>query len=208
MLESMIRKVLRGSRADPTTPCPDDETLAAYVDRSLAGMALQELEGHLAECESCLDQVVLCSEGPGAAELGLRFDVIVRFLEHAAEVIRGVAEIRIGPAPTLLPTRSVGEDRATLKCVRFGRDFDALTVEVEVEATAEGLGEVRVVPSTGGTIDEEVRVTLLRGHRELGSSPALGGGASFEELDFGNYVIRLSKGGHTIGEVSLRLEGD
>lgn len=206
MIERAIQKVFRSHRGNPSAACPDAETLAAYVDRSLAGSALRDMEGHLAVCETCLDQVVLCTAADETPERASRFDVVIRFLEHTLEVLRGVAEIQILPSPTLVPTRSTGSEQPSLKCVRFGRQFDGLNVEVEVEASSGGLGEIRVEPSAGGTLDEDVRVTLLDDRRELDSSLARGGCVSFDGVEFGDYVIRLSRQGRTIGEVSLRLE--
>ena len=204
VIERVIQKVLGRHRSDPPTSCPDAETLSAYIDRSLAGVALRDIEGHLAACNRCLDQVILCSAVPAAS--GVRFDVVVRFLEHTVEILRGLAEIQVLPAPALVPTRSAEEQRGVLKCVRFDREFNGLTVQVEVEASSGGLGEIRVEPSVGATIAEDVRVTLLDERRELDSSLARGGNVLFDEVEFGNYVIRLSRQGRTIGEVSLRLE--
>jgi hypothetical protein len=206
VIERVIQKVLRRQPGEPPTPCPDAETLAAYVDRLLTGPSVHAVEDHLSNCETCLDQVILCTPTLEVAAHGPRFDVVVRFLEHAAEIVRGLAEIRVLPAPALVPTRNTREDRPTLKCVRFDRQFDGLTVEVEVEASIDGLGEIRVEPSADGAIAEDIRVTLLDDRRELDSSLARGGNVSFDGVEFGDYVIRLSRRGRTIGEVTLRLE--
>jgi len=205
VLERLIQKALR-QHGEPPTACPDAETLAAYVDRSLVGSQVPDVEGHLSACDTCLDQVLLCTAAPVAARRGARFDVVVRFLEHTVEILRKVAQIQIMPAPALLPTRSDGEERAALRCVRFDRHFGDLTVDVEVEASTSGLGEIRVGPSVGATLAEDVRVTLLAGRRELDSRLARGGNVSFCEVEFGDYVIRLSRPGRTLGEISLRLE--
>lgn len=206
MIERLIQKTLRAQRGTPPTPCPAADVLAAYVDRSLSGAARDDLEGHLAACEPCLDQVLLCTADSVDAVLRDRFDVVIRFLENAVELLRGAGGVRVLPGLALVPTRGAAGQAAALKCVRFDRQFGELIVEVAVEARTGGLGEIRVAPTVAGVLVEDIRVTLLDGVMELDSSLAHGGSVAFDEVELGDYVIRLSRLGLRIGEVSLRLE--
>lgn len=206
MIEQLIRNVLRAHRGAQKFPCPEAEVLATYVDRSLSGAARDELDDHLATCEACLDQVLLCTVGSADTARPGRFDAVIRFLEDTVELLRGVGEIRVLPGLALVATRGTAGQPAALKCVRFDRQFGDLTVEVAVEARSGGLGEIRVAPTVAGALVEDLRVTLLDGAQELDSSVARGGSVAFDEVEFGDYVIRLSRPGRVIGEVSLRLE--
>ncbi|MBI4614273.1 MAG: zf-HC2 domain-containing protein [Planctomycetes bacterium] len=42
---------------NPTSPCPDVETLAAFLDRALPPSRRDEVEGHLADCPECREEV-------------------------------------------------------------------------------------------------------------------------------------------------------
>jgi hypothetical protein len=64
MTPDELRSLLRASRTD--TPergpaCPDEHSIAAYVDGTLETSARESLESHLADCSSCLELVgLLC----------------------------------------------------------------------------------------------------------------------------------------------------
>jgi hypothetical protein len=40
-----------------TTPCPDEQTIAAYVDGRLVDEELRALSAHLVECDRCYETV-------------------------------------------------------------------------------------------------------------------------------------------------------
>ena len=46
----------------PDTQCPNAMTLACYLDGSLSPEERQPVEGHLARCQSCLDEIVGTAE--------------------------------------------------------------------------------------------------------------------------------------------------
>lgn len=57
MTEEDLRKALtRNSQDHRTWRCPDENLIAAYVDRGISGRAREQVEKHLAACNYCLGQ--------------------------------------------------------------------------------------------------------------------------------------------------------
>jgi hypothetical protein len=56
-LEKLLAKKLRAQMQPRAAGCPDAETLAAYVDGTLAARARAQWESHLAACSGCQEQV-------------------------------------------------------------------------------------------------------------------------------------------------------
>ena len=42
----------------PTTPCPDENTIAEFLDGILRGKRLNDLYSHLVKCQDCLDVIL------------------------------------------------------------------------------------------------------------------------------------------------------
>jgi len=59
--DGQTRRSRRGWR------CPDDMLLTAYVDRGVDANALESLESHLADCDTCLGQVSFLMQSAGWA---------------------------------------------------------------------------------------------------------------------------------------------
>ncbi|MBI4558097.1 MAG: zf-HC2 domain-containing protein [Candidatus Hydrogenedentes bacterium] len=58
-----VRRVLADSKATPEAgPCLDDNTLAEYLDGVLGGTRRDEAEAHLAQCRTCLRQLIELSD--------------------------------------------------------------------------------------------------------------------------------------------------
>jgi len=123
-----LREAGRLGRRDGgrTQSCPEDETLAAYADGSIAADRRPEIEHHLVGCRRCLAEVadLWRLAGPEVEEAPQRSvaavverleresgAAIVRWTERALELVRGFgAELRAvvdgGPALAAATTRA------------------------------------------------------------------------------------------------------
>jgi len=57
-LDEKIKRAASQMERCEFTPCPDEETLVCYLEDRLEGRERDEIEGHLAVCSRCCDQVV------------------------------------------------------------------------------------------------------------------------------------------------------
>ena len=65
-LERLLRSKAR-PRKHRAWSCPDEVTLAAFVDGELPESARSRIQGHLADCGLCLQHYVLRSRGQDLA---------------------------------------------------------------------------------------------------------------------------------------------
>lgn len=204
--------------------CPDEETLAAYVDGLLSQMERTRVEEHILACDLCLEEFVVAGSyaggehgsGPVPAPVGLS-DAAVRLINRQndrwyrslwfkAKRLFG-ALWQSNPAHYLVGS-GTGWQMSTVRGVRkagfaelvhIHRSLDGLEADVEVERTGPRRAQIRVrLP--GGDEDNKrlVRVTLDRDGREIWSSLLKGGDLVFEDLEFGRYTLIFSRNGKTM----------
>lgn len=208
-LEKIIRQMLKAEKEKARDrACPDEEHLASYVDNLLNAKDRKAVEEHLAGCDLCLEQVILCSEVKKEQESidfkARTVDVVLSFLKSTVEVIKRAADIKVLPLPAPVSVR--GRKVMTPNAVKFTREFRDLTVEVEVERLEEEVGEIIVRVSKDNHYLDNVRVSLFSHGKELMSYLTEEGHVFFEDVRFGKYTIKFSKNSDHIGEISLKVK--
>jgi hypothetical protein len=58
-IDNAIRKVLGRQTAGTASACPDENLLAAYLERSLSDQEMSRLENHVSQCAPCLELLAL-----------------------------------------------------------------------------------------------------------------------------------------------------
>ena len=102
-IDSAIRKALGHQLSRASSSCPDENLLAAYLERSLSDQEKSRLETHVSDCASCRDLLALSMKAAGdepmsAGETGSSRErmLLFRFSVPAAAVAALVLGIGIG----------------------------------------------------------------------------------------------------------------
>jgi hypothetical protein len=87
LLDLVIKHVFMKMKKRGSKPgkCPDEETLAAFCEGSLAQEAMERIEKHLTRCETCTESLIAFSEAQGsrptAKETRLRAKDLIKPVE-------------------------------------------------------------------------------------------------------------------------------
>ncbi|MFO8056275.1 MAG: hypothetical protein R6V10_03165 [bacterium] len=220
----------------PRGQCPAEETLAAYVEGSLAQEKAEEITGHLARCGRCLPTVQALRQilaepekeqstriPAGALEAARKLDparrslmeVVVGFAGNAARVLSMSESVSGGLVPAYDQVRKNGQVLSET-LVSFKKDFDDFTAEVDVESIKPGRGEIHLrLADAEQKAPWGVRVTLYRKSdmiddedRELESVMLEGGEAVFENLRYGRYQLEIAGAGKPLCCIALEMKGE
>ncbi|MGD9006845.1 MAG: zf-HC2 domain-containing protein [Desulfobacteraceae bacterium] len=210
--------------------CPNEETLTDFVEGRLSGRQQARIESHLAACDDCREQVgvyIQLIHPESAAEPVIAPDYLTdkaarlaagqadaessRPLFHGARRLaaRGIALLeQLGPGNGLQPAPVRGTE-TTLSEQRISRQkqFDDLTVTIEIERSDDDLALIRVLPA-GKAVDQPVRVALIQDDREIASMALAAGPLVFEDIAFGNYTLVFIRSGATLGEYRFKITAD
>jgi hypothetical protein len=211
--------------------CPDEETIAAYLEGRLSSEEEEALDAHLAKCELCLEEFVIGSN----------------VLKETAEPAKAPSNVTEG-AVKLVPGQSVGSPRLTLgvavKNLKetiaayteklsafFGcsfpwrmqqamtrslktpspsdRDnpkfvFPEIQAKIEIEWKGAEKADIRVTFAEPGK--NAIRVTLKKGGRDIASLLLRGGEGFFEDIPYGRHDgIAFSAGGSELGYYTFEI---
>lgn len=206
-------------------PCPEDSTLAAYLDRTLDRTAVDGVESHIAACPDCMDTVLSVRDTASMPHrqpparlrdaalktAGIKssstFELVIRMVRDALELVSTTGS----SAPFGQPAyqmRSSGPVRDCLLSV--SQDMGRITVGVDVESIDAGLTDIMVSAraSEGSAAPSSLRASLFKGSREQGSLYMDGGTATFERMPASAYTIIITGDGASLGEIHLSLLAD
>ncbi|RJQ78984.1 MAG: hypothetical protein C4519_11595 [Desulfobacteraceae bacterium] len=201
--------------------CPDDEILMDYLEGRLSGRRRARVEGHLAGCSSCREQIRICAElifGDGAdEEIAVPAAVTRRAIQAVtgqstrtrpadtrAFMARGMALIeKLTGGAALSPVPVRGPLSAESRhLIRRHKSFQDLEVIIEIEKRDVAEASIRVGVVTGKL---PLRISLVQGRREVASlvcglTPVL-----FDEIPFGAYSLIFVHDGRVIGEYPFEI---
>jgi hypothetical protein len=223
--EEKIAAALRGlqNKLAPSgerTRCPNEETLALFLNGALTGDGQSEIEGHLATCTYCVEELVA---GHKSAEGGLLARVPQRLLERAmalvsakerlfdlaVRLVRGSIELinttgRVVPLlrPTMRGQAKPVEDNALQVEQKLGRFKVAVEIDV---SNKEACQLTANVSEENGAPADGVRLTLNADGREQASFLTRAGVVVFDRIAPGEYSIAVSESDNLVGKIRLNL---
>ncbi len=205
--------------------CPEDESLAAYLDGGLSEVARGGIESHLADCRHCLDQFLAAEtaarEGPIAAvspkmlaramalmpQTKPRGDVFNLVVELARDSLALISTTGRLVTPTLAAQIRGKENAADNSVLHVESDLGQFQVAVEVERLDDNLCQVAVnVKSNAGSVADGLRLSLMSGEREQASYLARQGAAIFDRIPPGEYQLVVSGSGDSLGVIQLSIK--
>lgn len=204
--------------------CPDEETLAAYLEGLLPETERSQTEEHLSACDLCLeelmdarplvngvyglDSILAPSEVTHAAvnlvnlqsvnwyrSLWFKLNQRIRALH-----MRGLSPFySVSSGGLQISTVRGNERTALIDVIHIHRNFKGLETDIEIEKVGERKAHIRIRLSDGHGNEKEVRITLKKGEREFFSSLLRDGYVLFEDLRFGRYSLTFTRNGITVG---------
>ena len=211
--------------------CPDEERLVDYLEGRLPEEDSFEMEQHLAECQTCLEALVVTNgmtRGRGQFELNpvpdevteaavrlvtsqhaISYGSLMKVLKRSISDLGSRISDILSPKPLrrwqLAPVRGtkieVSED---LVCLTV--PFKAIKTEIEIEKSGTGKAHVRVKPHEADKHRKTLRVTLKRGEREIAAYILEDPYVLFEDIPFGHYSISLAESGLHLGAYFFELK--
>jgi hypothetical protein len=219
--EILSRFLKRAGGSVDRAKCPDEETLAVFLQGELAGKALDEVEAHLARCSLCADDLAAAFKAAdvtgaavdvprrlldramalvGRAESG--FEIAVRLLRDSLELLSTTGRL----VPQFVPVVRGEATSAVENALQVEQEVGRFRVAVELELSAPGVCRVlATVTEESGQPAEGVRLTLASGDREQASFLTRAGGVVFDRIAPGEYSIAVSESGIALGRIRLNL---
>lgn len=210
--------------------CPNEETLTDFLEGRLSGRQQARIESHLAACADCRQQVSVYLQlihPESAAEPVVAPDYLtdkaVRLVAGQADAessrslfqgtrrlaARGIALLeQLVPTNGLQPVPVRGAE-TTLSERRISRQkqFEDLTVTIEIERSDDDLALIRVLPAEKAA-DQPVRVALIQGDREIASMTLAADPLVFDDIAFGIYTLVFVRSGAMLGEYRFKITAD
>lgn len=210
--------------------CPNEETLTDFLEGRLSGRQQARIESHLTACADCREQVGVYLQlihPESAVEQVVAPDYLtdkaVRLVAGQADAessrplfqgtrrlaARGIALLeQLVPTNGLQPVPVRGAE-TTLSERRISRQkqFEDLTVTIEIEHSDDALALIRVLHS-GKAADQPVRVALIQGDREIASMTLVTDPLVFDDIAFGVYTLIFVRSGAMLGEYRFEITAD
>ena len=211
------------------TKCIKEEILMDYLEGRLSEKERSKTEHHLANCDRCLEEVVVVGE----MIRGNRYFEIEKVPEgvtwRAIETVRAIRskslldKVSIGVSllllklsgistgvwpwkgPGLAPVRGtkkvIAEDLILLR-----KSFSDLDAEIEIEKKDPNMAYIRVMLGKDETPYKPIRITLFKNGREVASCPSTRSPALFEDIPFGHYQLVFTRMGVKVGEYPFEIK--
>jgi hypothetical protein len=211
--------------------CPSEERLADYVEGRLGGGEISRLEKHLADCETCLETLVVANGLMRDSAL-LDFEPVPKEVTDSA--VQLVARHRAIPFAALMEKLRQSFDtwgqkladllwpipwgkwqQATIRsssrvasenlvCMKI--PFKGIELEIEIEKTGDNKAHIRVRLSGPNKPRKPLRITLKQGEREIASYLLDRGDVLFEDTSFGHYGISLAEDDMRLGTYLFEIK--
>lgn len=211
--------------------CPGDNLLVSYMDGVIRDNDKEKVERHLLECNHCLELVIThyklkeAEAHEAVPEVPVFLmnramnlvpeketkegfsDIVFKFARETIEIITNPGNLGISFAAVPAPVR--GEKGSfSADHIALHKTFTDIESEVEVLRVDEGRVNIRVMNKDikSGRLVEGLRISLFDPHRETASHIAKKGVVLFEGLNFGKLIIKISRQGKEIGQISLDIK--
>jgi hypothetical protein len=221
----ILAHLMAGKRGNGRAGCPDEETLASYLAGGLTPTSGEEMESHLSQCTSCLDELSAAYSSlrgdeketvPQAfvakamalierdAQQESFFDIVVRLARGSLELVSTTGQL-VG-VPVLAGVRGKLESPGTT-ILQVEKEMGRFKVAVEVEPVEDELCQLAVTVRADGALPADgIRLSLLAGGREQASYLARQGTAIFDRISPGDYRLAISKANAPLGSIRLTIK--
>lgn len=211
--------------------CPDEERLADYAEGNLSEKDRSQLEEHLADCQICLEGLLIAENlehrqdlfeldpvpaavteaavclvtGQHALSHGSSIERFKRSVRNIVSRVSDTLHVGLWARWHLAPIRGsktvASED---LVCLRV--PFMKIETELEIEKTGDDRAHIRVKLPEAYRYKKTARVTLKKGEREVASYLSGGAYVLFEDIPFGHYGISLDEDGVRLGTYLFEIK--
>jgi hypothetical protein len=221
-LIKMVYRFFKSKEPKKELICPDEEMLVSFLEGKLSSDEDIKLQEHILSCRRC-SEIVLFFElkeekevpeyliekvkGLIKKEIPLWLELAIAFKERGLSIIKSTADILLGNEILPLPVLRARNIEVIEKTLSLIRDFGDIRIQIEINKT-----EKTKVKLTVSLLDkkslkpqEDMRVGLFKQNREIESYALQKGTAVFEDLEFGEYEIKVSKDLEDLGLIKLTL---
>ena len=228
-------KTMKEQRKDsPVGGCLSEQEMAGFIDNTLNKSEKQRFLTHIVSCKKCAQSLkehyaimqAMHKKGllevPGALVQKAKdlvaeeikesvLDVVLEFKEKVIQIVNTTGDILRGPLESkLAPAYAFRTHKKEegVKEIRVSKDIGILIVDVEVERQKPELANivVRLTDKVSKKRATGVRVSLIKGDRELESSLTEQGKVKFEEIKLNTYKINLIKDDKQIGVINISIK--
>ncbi len=211
-------------------PCPDEETLYAYINGKADRTVTEDVEKHLLECERCLKTVISCFElldqPYGAEKTEVPLYIKNRIFQNALieenfqkkSLWQRFKQRWVNFADSVSQFLSPGDEECVYvrgekkvisnNLVILEKVFREIKLQIEVEKTGHMKSNIKVAVQNpvGGEGISDIRINIMEDSKEIASFVTTQGEVVFEDLPFGKYMVTASRNGKKLGEVLLKIE--
>ncbi len=205
--------------------CPQEETIADYLQGSLSDEQKIKLETHFSDCKICLDELAALKIIGVAYNKDKQGKVSEKLVQNIMDLIRNrnsskilsvVRQIKrsathmlletsdylnafFGVPPRLQPVR--GPEKIIFRdLIRVNLDFQEIKTMIEIEKINDQHVDIRVTIMKDVKNNDNLRVTLRKKDRDLLSYLLDPGGTKvFSHIPYGCYAMVFSRNGKNIG---------
>lgn len=229
-LEKLIKLVYKEWKL--TEPQIDDahveeEELVCFLESRISEAEANEVKAHLLHCNRCMENFALSikladvqlKELPQDWLLRIKslnleegkpafFEITLQLKDKLLELLSATGDVLVGqeliPAP-VLRSRNLSEFKDEITLLK---DFKDIRVEVKVVNKRGGFFNLFIMArrKPNQEIIKELRITLIKGDKELESYLADSGAVTFEHMLLGSYKIELSSPTDKIASVLLTIK--
>jgi anti-sigma factor RsiW len=236
-LEKSLRRLVEGREetARAGSGCLGADLFAAYLEGSLPEAERESVEGHLAGCAECRDEVAVSLDRLSVVAQSLRstpahllaramelekaprvkspqteeetdlLEIVVRSVQGLLELVWTSGQLVL--APPALPIRRA-RNRAETRTLEVEKKMGRFSVAVEMEQVDDSLCQLIVRVKKGVKPTDGIRVSLISGIREQASFVTRRGEVLFDRVPFGAYHLTIFEAGFPVGKIRLRVEGN
>lgn len=208
LIKGVYKKWKSGQR--PAALCPDEETLACFLEGRLGQRESQEVEQHLIACCRCAETLAIQAKLEGreaplpagllqpakdlVADKTSPWEIFLRAKEKMLELLSSSGDILIGQElvpVSIFRSRQIKDFKDEITILK---DFKDIRVEIKVENKGSGMFNLTVSAKEKANqkVIKDLRISLFRESLELESYHTDSGRVTFEHVLLGKYTIEVT----------------
>mgnify|MGYP001607286982 FL=1 len=205
---SRVYKIWKEKFPQSAGNCPDEETLACFLEDRLPSQESQQLKDHIITCEQCQEIIRLVSAGATEKNEPVLLEIILAFKDKVIDLIRTSGDVLYGQEFAPLPVLRSRNIKDFGQEVIIVEDIGNIKAEIEIENKANYIARitVKLTDINTGKPSEGLRVSLIRQEQEIESYIAEAGQAVFDNILADNYSLEISSPELIIGKILLEIK--